>query len=188
MGALVEELVRESLESEGFDVHRTRVGSDFAIQPHQSAEEQTRLELTRSGRIWLVEIKSARDNSVTMTSVQARTSVERDSDYLLCVVPISPGPEDPDTEAVSKCMRFVDGIGVRLAGICAHLDNFESFRDSVPGEDAAGIRLELDSGSPRIHIGSTVWEAGFGLGDLFSRLTANHPGVDDALDSTPAVG
>ena len=157
LGALVEELVKESLESEGFDVHRTGVGSDFAIQPYQSAEEQIRLELTRSGRIWLVEIKSARENSVTMTSVQARTSVERDSDYLLCVVPISPGPEDPDTEAVSKCMRFVDGIGVRLEGICAHLDNFESFRDSVPGEDAAGIRLELDSGSPRIHIGSTVY-------------------------------
>ena len=33
LGALVEELVREALEGEGFDVHRTGVGSDFAIQP-----------------------------------------------------------------------------------------------------------------------------------------------------------
>ena len=176
LGKLVEELVRESLEGEGFDVYRTAIGSDFAIQPHQSAEEQIRIELTRSRRTWLVEIKSARLNIVSMTSVQARTSVERDSDYLLCVVPISPGPEDPDTEAVSRCMRFVDGIGARLVGICAHLDNFESFRDSVTREDAAGVRLELDSGSPRIHIASTVWEAGFGLQDLFSRLTADHPG------------
>lgn len=32
LGALVEHLVRESLESEGFNVRRTGVGSDFAIQ------------------------------------------------------------------------------------------------------------------------------------------------------------
>ena len=92
-----------------------------------------------------------------MTSVQARTSVEHDSDYLLCVVPISSGPEDPDTEAVRRCMRFVDGIGARLAGICVNLDNFENFRNRVTVEDTAGLRLELDSGSPRIRIGSTVW-------------------------------
>ena len=181
LGALVEELVRESLEGEGFDVRRTGVGSDFAIQPRPTAEdEQVRLELTRRGRTWLVEIKSARDDSVRMTSVQARTSVEHDSDYLLCVVPISPGPDDPDNEAVRRRMRFVDGIGARLAGICADLDNFESFRDRVTVEDAAGLRLELDSGSPRIRIGSTVWEAGFGLENLFSRLTATDGGGDGA--------
>ena len=181
LGALVEELVRESLEGEGFDVRRTGVGSDFAIQPRPTAEdEQIRLALTRRGRTWLVEIKSSRDDSVRMTSVQARTSVEHDSDYLLCVVPISPGPEDPDIEAVRRCKRFVDGVGARLAGICADLNNFESFRDSVTVEDAAGFRLELDSGSPRIRTGSTVWEAGFGLENLFSRLTATDGGRDGA--------
>ena len=137
--------------------------------------------MTRRGRTWLVEIKSARDDSVRMTSVQARTSVEHDSDYLLCVVPISSGPEDPDTEAVRRRMRFVDGIGARLAGICANLDNFESLRNRVTVEDTAGVRLELDSGSPRIRIGSTVWEAGFGLENLFSRLTATDGGVDRAI-------
>ena len=162
-------------------MHRTGVGSDFAIQPRPSAEdEQIRLELTRRGRTWLVEIKSARDDSVRMTSVQARTSVAHDSDYLLCVVPISPGPEDPDNEAVRRRMRFVDGIGARLAGICDDLDEFESFRDSVTIEDAAGLRLELDSGSPRICIGRTVWEAGFGLENLFSRLAATDAGGDGA--------
>ena len=181
LGARVEELVRESLESKGFHVRRTGVGSDFAIQPRPTAEdEQIRLKLTRDGRAWLVEIKSARDDIVRMTSVQARTSVEYDSRYLLCVVPISNGPEDPDKEAVSQRMRFVDGIGARLVGICADLDDFESFRDSVTVEDATGLRLELDSGSPRIRIGSMVWEAGFGLEDLFFRLTAAHAGVDDA--------
>ena len=181
LGALVEELVRESLEGEGFDVRRTGVGSDLAIQPRPIGEdEQIRLELTRGDRTWLVEIKSARDDSVRMTSVQARTSVEHNFDYLLCVVPISPGSEDPDGEAVRQRMRFVDGIGTRLAGICTDLDKFESFRDSVTVEDASGLRLELDSGSPRIRIGSTVWEAGFGLENLYSRLTAMDGGCDGA--------
>ena len=84
-------------------------------------------------------------------------------------------------------MRFVAGIGARLADICADLDNFESLRESVTVEDAVGLRLELDSGSPRIRIGSRVWEAGFGLEDLFSRLAAAHAGVDDAPGSRPAV-
>ena len=137
LGALVEGLVRESLEGEGFDVRRTGVGSDFSIQPRLSAEdEEIRLELTRRGRTWLVEIKSARDDSVRMTSVQARASVKHNSNYLLCVVPINSGPEDPDAEAVRRSMRFVDGIGGRLSGICTDLDDFESFRESVTVEDA----------------------------------------------------
>ena len=181
LGTLVEELVRENLERESFNVQRTGVGSDFAIQPRPIAEdEQIRLELARDGRTRLVEIKSARDNSVTMTSVQARTSVEHDSRYLLCVVPISDGLEDPDSEAVRRRMRFVDGIGARLANICADLDEFESIRDRVTVGDAGNVRLELDSGSPRIRIGSTVWEAGFGLDDLISRLIATDAERDGA--------
>ena len=173
LGALVEDLVRESIEGEGFNVRRTGVGSDFAIQlPPTAEDEQIQLELTRNGRIWLVEIKSAREDSVRMTSVQARTSVKNDSDYLLCVVPISPGPKDPDKDAVRRSMRFVDGIGTRLEDICADLDHFETVRDSVTVEDSAELHLELDSGSPRIRINNTVWEAGFGLEHLLSRLTA----------------
>ena len=179
LGALVEDLVRESLEGEGFDVRVTGVGSDYAIQTHPIGEdEQTQLELTRGDRTWLVEIKSTRADSVKMTSVQAQTSVEHKSDYLLCVVPIGPGFEDPSSEDVRQSMRFVEGIGTRLAGICADLDKFEIYRKNVTAEDEPGLCLELDSGSPRIRIGSTVWEAGFGLEYLFSRLTAMDGGCD----------
>ncbi|MYF98187.1 hypothetical protein F4212_03495 [Candidatus Poribacteria bacterium] len=173
LGALVEELVKESLEGEGFHVRRTGVGSDFLIQSHPIGEdEHDRLELVRGDRTWLVEIKSTRDDSVRMTAVQARTSVDHRSDYLLCVVPINLELGDPDSEAVSQHMRFVDGIGVRLAGICANLENFENLRDRVTIEDAPGFRLEIDSGSPRIRIGRTVWEKGFVLENLLTQLNA----------------
>ena len=159
LGALVEQLVKESLEGEGFDVQRTGIGSDYKI------------ELTRHGRTWLVEIKSARDDSVKMTSRQAQESVEHDSNYLLCVVPIGTGSEEPDIEVVRRQMRFVDDIGARLASICDDMADFERFRESVTADDTTGLCLELDSGSPRIRIDSTVWEAGYGLEKLRPELT-----------------
>ena len=179
LGNLVEELVRESLEDEGFDVRRTGVGSDFAIQSLSIGEdEQNRLELTRGDQTWFVEIKSARDDSVRMTAVQARTSVEYKSHYLLCVVPISPESGDPDSGAVRQHMRFVDEIGNRLERICVDLKDFESMRERVTVENISGLHLELDSGSPCIRIDSLVWEAGFSLESLSSRLTAMDSGCD----------
>ena len=183
LGALVENLVKESLEGEGFDVCLTGVGSDFSIEPRQATDEdQIRLKLTRHARTWLVEIKSTREDSVRMTSVQARTAVKHDRNYLLCVIPITPEPEDPDIEAVRTRMHFVDGIGARLADICANLDQFERVRGDVTGEVVAGLCLELDSGSPRVRIDSTVWEEGFGLENLFTRLTE----ADTTDDGTAA--
>ncbi|MDE0603966.1 MAG: hypothetical protein OXI18_06120 [bacterium] len=175
VGRLVETLVRESLEDEGFHVQRTGWGSDFEIRLGAAAddEQQFRLELTRDERTWLVEIKSARDDSVKMTSVQARTAVEEESRYLLCVVPIS-GPEDLDQETVRKHIRFVDGIGERLADRCNDMDGIEDIRKDVT-EDKDGLRLELDLASWRIRVARAVWEGGFGLEDLLARLTATTP-------------
>ncbi|MDE0660112.1 MAG: hypothetical protein OXI79_10735 [Gammaproteobacteria bacterium] len=173
LGALVECLVKESLEGEDFHVSRTGKGSDYAIEPRPSAEDDSiHLELVRGDHSWLVEIKSTRGNSVRMTSVQARTAVKHRGSFLLCVVPLGPEPEDPEIETVRECMRFVDGIGARLTDICKKLDDFEDMRDAVSVEHAAGLRLELDSGSPRVCVDSTVWDAGFGLEHLFGRLTA----------------
>ena len=174
LGKHVEQLVKECLEVEGFEVQSTGIGSDISLEARPTAaEDQIQLELKRRGRTWLVEIKSSRADSVKMTSCQARTAVKNEHGYLLCVVPIISGPEEPDEEAVRRGMHFVDDIGVRLAGICDDLDNFEKIRENVTVKDSAGLRLELDSGSPRIRISSTVWEAGFGLNDLSSRLAAS---------------
>lgn len=173
LGALVECLVKESLEGEDFNVSRTGKGSDFAIKPRPSAEDDSiRLKLIRGNYSWLVEIKSTRGNSVRMTSVQARTAVEHGGSFLLCVVPLGPEPEDPEIETVRECMRFVGGIGTRLTNICEKLDDFENLRDSVSVEHVAGLRLELDSGSAHICIDNTVWDTGFSLENLLGRLTA----------------
>ncbi|WP_428098180.1 sacsin N-terminal ATP-binding-like domain-containing protein [Candidatus Rariloculus sp.] len=166
LGTLVEALVKEGLEGEGFTVARTGVGSDFAI------------ELTRLRRTWLLEVKSTRDESVTMSTIQARTAVERGREFLLCVVPLTRDLEDPDGEAVRVCVRFVDEIGSQLAPICEGLDDLEKHRASVTSGDDPDLRLVVESGSPRVRVGSAIWEAGFGLEDLISRLKAQ-PTVED---------
>ena len=167
LGALVETLVKQGLEDEGFTVRRTGIGSDFAI------------ELTRADRTWLVEVKSTRDDSVRMTAIQARTAVARSQEFLLCVVPLGSDPSDPDIEQVRRCVRFVDGIGARLTRICAGLDDLEDLRTIVTSGDTDGLRLEVESGSPRVRVDNAVWSSGFALEELFSRLTADR-GLGDS--------
>ena len=174
--------MREILEAEGFDVQCTGVGSDLAIQLHPTVEdEQIRLELTRSSRRWLVEIKSTRGQQVSMTPRQAQTAVEQDSSYLLCVVPIrTGGAEDPDREEVRRGMRFVERIGRRVAGICTDLEELGSFRHSVTTKERQGLYLDLELGEARVRIDKTVWERGFGIEELFFRLDGTEGGGGDA--------
>ena len=160
LGGLVECLVRQGLEHEGFNVQRTGIGSDFAI------------ELANEEGLWLVEVKSTREDSVRMSKVQAREAVARGNGYLLCVVPLSPDPADPDIDQVRECVRFVAGIGPRLEPLCARLGNLEQQREDVIAEDVSGLRLEVDSGSPRFRVDSTVWDNGHHLQELFAHLTA----------------
>ena len=66
LGGLVEDLVREGLEEEGFTVRRTGIGSDFEIE-HDVIEEEREIgiELSRNDRTWLVEVKATRERKPT---------------------------------------------------------------------------------------------------------------------------
>ena len=159
LGGLVECLVRQGLEQEGFNVKRTGIGSDFAI------------ELANEEELWLVEVKSTREDSVRMSKAQAREAVARGNGYFLCVVPLSLDPADPDIEQVRECVRFVAGIGPRLEPLCARLGNLEQQREDIIAETDSGLRLVVDSGSPRFRVDSTVWDDGHHLEELLAILT-----------------
>ena len=128
-----------------------------------------------------MEVKSTRDDGVRMSAVQARTAVKHGRAFLLCVVPLGPDPEDPGIEQVRQCVRFVEGIGIRLADICAGLDDLEELRVSVTSGGADGVRLEVESGSPRVRVDSAIWSAGIALEELFSRLTADGGPADRGI-------
>ena len=167
LGSLVETLVKENMEVEGFKVRRTGIGSDFAIE----FNDVTRLELAKSGRTWLVEVKATRDNRVRMTDTQAATAVNEGEGFLLCVVPVEGEFADLGLDVVRDSMRFVAQIGPRVVQLCIDLDDFKQRRDEITAVESEGIQLEVDSGTARVRVASSVWEQeGFPLVELPGRL------------------
>ena len=168
LGAQVEELVKQSLESEGFVVSRTGIGSDFQIALDDAASP----ELARGGKTWLVEVKATQYRMVRMTDTQARTAVGQGDRFLLCVVPIDGAKPEPELDDVRASMRFVANIGARLGEICENLDNFEELRWRITAVNPDGVQLVVESGAARVRVASSVWEnEGFPLDDLRGRLS-----------------
>lgn len=169
LGQQVEHLVKESLESEGFVVRRTGVGSDFEIQPE--TDEVVNLELARDGKTWLVEVKATRNRQdVRMTATQGRTAVKEGTRFLLCVVNVE--ENDPEMRTVRDGMRFVENIGDTVAPLCRRLDKFEGLKDEITASNMEGVQLEVISGAARFRIASSVWEKnGLALQELADKLT-----------------
>ena len=170
LGGQVEQLVKESLEAEGFRVRRTGIGSDFEIQPELG--DVLNLELTRNGRTWIVEVKATREQQhVRLTETQAMTAVRERTRFLLCVVNIA-GDAVPDVEQVRRSMRFVQNIGDTVAPLCDGLSRLEGLRQEVTsGSGSSRVQLEVISGVARIRVAAAVWsQGGFALEDLAPRL------------------
>ena len=167
LGSQVETLVKQSLEGEGFTVQRTGIGSDFAIEYN----DVIRLELARSDRTWLVEVKATRDNRVRMTGKQATTAVEKGEGFLLCVVPVEGEVADLGLDDVRASMRFVAGIGLRVDQLCQDLNDLENLRNDITAGESLGVQLEVDSGTARVRVANSVWEhEGFPISELLDKL------------------
>ena len=170
LGEHVEKLVKETLEAANFVVRRTGVGSDFEI--HEGVDDVVNLRVTKGGRTWLVEVKATRDQqSVRLTTTQAKEAVKEKSRFLLCVVTVT--TEAPELEEVRGSMRFVENIGDIVAPLCVDLDRLEGLRGKITTSKASGVQLEVLSGAARIRVESGIWEAGFPIGHLAERLAAH---------------
>ena len=171
LGNQVEELVKQSLESEGFTVKRTGIGSDFEIE-HDLIEgdKEIGIELTRSQRSWLVEVKATRDQSVRMTAKQAETAVKRGSSFLLCVVPVAQNGDEVAGHDVRGSLRFVQNIGPRIEPLCEDLNALDDLRDVANSSNEGDIRLEILAGSARIRVDNSVWDSGVPLEKLSEAL------------------
>ena len=163
LGAIVECLVKESLEVEGFSVRRTGIGSDYEIEfdtLDEDEKEELAIEITHSdGRTWLVEIKATRGNDVRMSLTQARKAKDESERFLLCVVPVNPDGAMPDADQVHTAMRFVRGIGAHVGPFCNKADDLEERRRAATGakSSADGVRLEVVGGKARICVDDTLW-------------------------------
>lgn len=162
LGAEVECKVKQALESLGFSVSRTGTGSDYAI----SAEvgDVAGLQLSKGTDTWLVEVKATRENSVRMTSTQARKAQQEGDKWLLCVVPVE--GETPNIEG----MKFVAGVGDKVGPLCDRLGDYEHMRDQIVG-GITGVELEIQSGTARFRVNSNIWGNGQPLSVLAQLLS-----------------
>ena len=180
LGTLVEDLVKENLEHEGFEVSRTHVGADLIVKraaiERDDQEEIITLQLAKSYQRWEVEVKATRDNDVRMTPAQAKNAMGLGDGFLLCVVPIEDA-DALDVDYVQDKMRFVENMDKRVGPLYQDLGKFEKQRRDITVGDVYGVKLELMSGNPRFSVDSSVWEDdGFGLGELAGRLDAGSKG------------
>ena len=172
LGKQVEKWVKEELEKKlkgGFTVRNTGVGSDFEI------ENLATLEINKSGRRWLVEVKATRNQEVRMTAAQAKTADRKGKRFFLCVVPVSGETTDLESDerrkAMRESMRFVQNIGRRVKPLCKALDGFKALRGDITAAASQGVRLEVETGAARVRIASSVWQDdGFTLSELPDRL------------------
>ena len=169
LGQHVEKLVKASLEKEGFSVCRTGIGSDFEIS--DNSDNMVTLDITRDSKNWLVEVKSTRTQSVSMTPTQAQTAVDNNDGFLLCIVPIAEENDALDLETVREEMRFVKNIGTLVAPLCQDLIALEKLQTGITGEFSSGVKLVITEGIARIRVNHSVWETdGFSLENLSSHL------------------
>lgn len=174
LGRCVEQLVKESLECEGFYVKREPIGSDFAIE-YDSVEDgqEMGIEVEREGRRWLVEVKATRNENdgVRMTAKQAYKAACKADAFLLCVVPVEQGDSLPEFDAVKSSMRFVQNIAPYVRPLCENLDRLNTLRDGIRNVVSSGFQLVVDDGTARVSVARSVWEdEGFPLEHLRDRL------------------
>ena len=188
LGDQVEDLVKRSLEDKGFVVRRTGIGSDFEIE-HDSAEvdDLATLELTRSERTWLVEVKSTRDRAVRMTATQARTAEAHRDGFLLCVVPITNEvlitDEIPESglRIIRDSMRFVTDIGRACGSSVLSTQRVSRIEGRHYGlgsaRGAVGSRIRCRTSS-----GNRVRMARWGDSSCGTRRAARVDGAENLID------
>ena len=175
LGKQVEQLVRESIEDEGFTVKRTGKGSDFEIWLDTN-DHATTLEVFRKNQSWIVEVKATRTSTVSMSRAQAEKAVDKGNDFLLCVVPVEKEGSLLEIDDVQSEMRFVQNIDPRLETFCNELNDLDAIReDAIAKDNDDDLELEIQQGSMRVRVKHSLWSEGFEIDDLASELTnTNH--------------
>ncbi len=168
IGNLVEQLLRQELESRGLTVRRTGIGSDFEVESDFVEEEQeVGLRISGGRRTTLIEVKSTRIDQVRMTPAQADLACTRGEGFALCVVPLD--DDAPTAETIREGLRVVFGIGARLKRA---LSDYEFMREAAAAarEPRGAVELEIREGDVRFRIRRAVWEEGLPFGQAVDRF------------------
>ena len=119
VGSLVEDLLKNMLEKEGFKVERTGVGSDFIIEyDFVGNNEEMIFEVKKENTIsFYIELKATSQDFAKMTLPQAKEARDKSEKYALCVVELNNFELNDDS--IKNRVRFVTdiGYGVKMASV-----------------------------------------------------------------------
>jgi len=163
IGGMVEKIFRslfeeKDLKKEGFDIDRTGVGSDYAVE-YDFIEEgkEQQLEIKKGSNKFLIELKSTYENSVKMTSTQGKKAANNQENYALCVVTLAGNGIDESN--VRQNSRFVVDIGNKLVDKVEKLNEYEQQSTEISSE-GGDIAIELNAGQTHFKVSASIWEMG----------------------------
>ncbi|MGD0207505.1 MAG: ATP-binding protein [Verrucomicrobiota bacterium] len=154
VGKLVEELLRNELESAGIQVQRTGVGSDFELETDFVENEQE--QLLKVSR-YLLEVKSTSVPFVRMTLRQGEEAVKpqnRDN-YLLCVVNVSGGIVNE--QVVRDNARFVFGVGSMVETKVNDAKGLKDHEAELRPDGGGAVEIDINESNVKLRIRAEVW-------------------------------
>lgn len=169
VGATVEAVLKRALGANSIDVTRTGVGSDFALAPELDADNSdTLVELNKSGRSFLLEIKATTGTEGRMTVEQAKTAIRERDRFVLCMVRLTDTNVTEDD--VIDGARFITNIGEKLLPIWEEYDFVRAAKVGAQTQngDVELIMTELDA---RFKVGEKVWTSGMKFRDAINYFT-----------------
>lgn len=162
IGAAVEKIFREIFEKpkfkqQGLRIVRTGSGSDFAIEHDliENGQEQL-LGILKGDRRVLIELKTATEDYVRMTTTQGQKAVEEQDNYVLCVVPLG---SEVSEAVVQTNSRFVLDIGKKLVEKVNKVNELKQ-KSAEVSSGGGDVAIEVSEGQVRFRISRQVWDSG----------------------------
>jgi len=195
IGELVERIIRdklgERLPKDTYSVEKVTTGSDARItvtsdgvEPSDDFLDETGREIfvriSVTAREHLLEIKSARQQSVRITIPQARQAHKVTAAFTLCVVEVPANIADISEEQaqviVLQNARFVSSIGDKLEGMLDQVDAFQSGEKALESQETQGLRVDVISAAQiRIQVSRPVWLDGLDFGGFLELIAGANP-------------
>ncbi len=154
IGTEVESLLKECLESKGFIVNRTGIGSDFEIESATEIEPSFHFELMKGDSSFLIEVKSTKGSAVRMSELQTKAAVNEKDRFVLCVVQLA--ATEPTKSDILQRARFVTDISNSLGEPWQAYSRLKGTRDETETR-YGNIELDIDKAGVRFKIDEAAW-------------------------------
>lgn len=171
VGSLVEDVLRSMIETEGFKVLITGVGSDFAIENDFVKDDKEMIfEIKKEDNtIFYIEVKATVQDHARMTLTQAKEAKDKPDKHVLAVVKLNDA--EITEENVKTAVRFVVDIGHKIQDKVSKAEKLQKEEQDIVMQ-TGDIEIEVTEGPIRFKINKQVWEQGKTFDEFLEAIRA----------------